>query len=298
MGKENKYSKEQLNELIELVIESKKQFNSQKAYARFNERTGTERHYLHKTHTHNRWLYIAATFIPFIFLSHFTYKYFNLPVATRWEVVFPEVTVPYGSKTQMVLQDGTKIWINSGSTIQCDKDFGREYREIKLSGEAYLEVAHREDCPFIVSTNEIRIKVLGTKFNINAYSDNDEIKVSLLDGALEMDTENNEPILLYPDDVALYNPTSKETQIFHNAASPAIGWIRNKLFFEGETFEQIILSLERNFNVKINLYNDTIRDRRFVGDFVNNETIEQIFNVISSDGKFKYKIKGNVIDVY
>lgn len=288
----------QLDELISLVAESKKHFNSQKAYSLFKEKTDTKTGYSAKRRTMNRWLYAAAVFIPFIFLSYFTYKYVRLSADTEQAVIFSEVVVPNGSKTQLTLQDGTKVWVNAGSTISCDKDFGKKSREIKLSGEAYLEVAHLKDCPFIVSTGEVKVKVLGTKFNVNAYKENAEIKVALLEGSVEMTTNNSNSILLAPKDVASYNTISRKTQIHPDATDCMISWIQNKLYFEGETFEQIILTLERNFNVKINIQNASVKDRRFVGDFVNNETIEQIFNVMSSDGKFKYKIKGNVIDIY
>ena len=289
----------QINELINLVAESKKRYDSGKAYHLFHKRTGSEMMNPSEKKSYTKWLYAAAILLPFMFLSYFTYKYFSLSTNTDQTTIISEIVVPNGSKTQFTLQDGTKIWINSGSTVQCNKDFGKKYREIKLSGEAYLEVAHKEDCPFIVSTDEIKVKVLGTKFNVNTYKENKEVRVALLEGAVEMITgENNDPVLLSPNDVALYSTISKQTQIMHGATDHTISWIRNNFYFDGETFEQIILTLERSFNVKINIHNTSVKDRQFAGDFVNNETIEQIFNIMSSNGKFKYKIKGNMIDVY
>ncbi|MDR0750539.1 MAG: FecR domain-containing protein [Tannerellaceae bacterium] len=291
----------QLSDLIDLVAEGKKHFDSSSAYSWFRDRIEPDIRYLSRRRSNRRWLYAAAILIPFLFLSHFTYQYFRLKADVEVEhnvAMLSEVVVPNGSKTQLVLQDGTKVWVNSGSTLQCSPDFGKEYREIKLSGEAYLEVAHDANRPLVVSTGDVKVKVLGTRFNVNAYKENEEIRVALLEGSVEMLASGNAPLRLSPRDLALYNPVSKQTKVFSNATDDSINWIENKLIFDGETFEQIVFTLERSFNVKINILNVSVKSRRFAGDFVNNETIEQIFNVMSSDGKFKYEIKGNVIDIY
>jgi len=83
-----------------------------------------------------------------------------------------------------------------------------------------------------------------------------------------------------------------------NSLENALAWKDNRLIFNGESFEQIIATLERAYNVKVNIRNDQIKKRRFAGDFTNNETIEQIFNIMSVNGKFQYRINGNIIDVY
>ena len=211
-----------------------------------------------------------------------------------------EIAVPNGSKTKLILQDGTKVWLNAGSKIQYDSDFGKKNRLLKLSGEAYLEVAKDENCPFIVDPGEIKVKVLGTCFNVRAYKDNEEIKVALLRGSVEMETNNGDMLRLVPKDIAHFNTQTKETGICHNTgySQNCIGWIDNKFIFNGESFEQITKILERTFNVKINIHRESIKKRCFIGDFVNNETIEQIFKVMSSNEKFTYTIKGNIIDVY
>ena len=164
----------------------------------------------------------------------------------------------------------------------------------------HLEVAKDENCPFIVDAGEIKVKVLGTCFNVRAYKDNEEIKVALLRGSVEMETNNGDMLRLVPKDIAHFNTQTKETGICHNTgcSQNCIGWIDNKFIFNGESFEQITKILERTFNVKINIHRESIKKRCFIGDFVNNETIEQIFKVMSSNEKFTYTIKGNIIDVY
>ena len=307
-SEENKQYFDRINQLwnsLDLVHEEKK-YDADRAFQLFKDRVRSDKESIDKNTGKQklidprRTLRYAAIFIPFLFLCYFSYEYFKLQYGLEENPLLSEVTVPNGSKTKLTLQDGSTIWLNAGSQIQYDSNFGKENRVLKLSGEAYLEVAKNKKCPFIVETGEIKIKVLGTRFNVNAYADNTKIEVALLQGAVEMETETGNSFKLNPNDIAIFNTSSKETIFKKNSnfSKNSIDWIKNRLIFTGENFEQIIHTLERSFNVRINIHNETIRSRCFMGDFVNNETIEQIFNVMSTDGKFKYTIKGNVIDVY
>ena len=244
----------------------------------------------------------AAVLIPMMVLSYFTYLYFTgIPPVAVERPLSSEVIVPSGSKIQMTLQDGTKVWLNSDSYIRYDSQFGRTNRLLTLTGEAYFEVAKDENSPFIVDVEGIKVKVLGTHFNVNAYKENNGVAVTLLEGAVEMITPKSNT-MLEPGNTARYDATTKKVAVAANNPLPqsehAVGWIDNKLVFSGETFEQIIATLERSYNVKVNIRNVQVKKRRFAGDFVNYETIEQILNVMSISGKFHYSIKGNVIDIY
>lgn len=285
------------------AIDEEQQFDSNRAFLLFKERIIQETQDTAKRKKKHfalrKALSYVAILIPFLLLSYFSYNYFHIK-SEKHPLLLSEVVVPNGSKTQLTLQDGSKIWLNAGSKIQYDSDFGKKSRILKLSGEAYLEVTKNKECPFIVDAGEIKIKVLGTRFNISAYEDNDDIKVALLQGSIEMKAYNGSTLQLAPKDIACFNKASNKIDVHKNShhSGNAIDWISNRLIFNGENFEDIIHTLERSFNVKINIRKQEVRNRRFVGDFVNNETIEQIFNVMSADGKFKYTIKGNVIDVY
>lgn len=307
-SEENKLYFESLQKLWESLDLSNEaeQYDSNKAFELFKDRARTdtlETARKKKAEKHlplRKWLSYAAVFIPFLLLCYCTSRYFILQFEDWKAPRLSEVVVPNGSKIQLTLQDGSKVWLNAGSRLQYDSNFGKKSRIIKLSGEAYLEVARNEASPFIVDAGAVKVKVLGTRFNINAYSDNNEIKVALLQGSIEMKTSGGTTLQLAPQDVARFNISSGQTQLCHSSdcSQNPIDWVDSRLVFDGEDFEQIAHTLERNFNVKINIHRDTIKKRRFIGDFVNNETIEQIFNVMSSDGKFRYAIKGNMIDIY
>ena len=307
-----------------------KTFDSRRAYHLFRERveadakeSGMARQIPLKPLSNlRRFAFYAAILIPFVFLSYFTYRYFtDMPVKLEEIPLISEIHTPNGSKTQMSLQDGSKVWLNSGSYIRYDSRFGRSNRTITLSGEAYFEVAKDEHSPFIVHVGDVQIKVLGTNFNVNAYSENNGVSVALIEGSVEMSTDKNNA-RLQPGNIAHYNAATGKIDVTTtqtvessdskqrsdviatkkllaaNSLENALAWKDNRLIFNGESFEQIIATLERAYNVKVNIRNDQIKKRRFAGDFTNNETIEQIFNIMSVNGKFQYRINGNIIDVY
>ncbi len=305
-SKENEQQFVEIQKMWQMLSVSSRDetFDEQRAYRLFKERITAEagvarRKPMARNQLFKRIIRYAAVLVPIAVLSYFTYRYFM--VASGYQempLLMSEVSVPNGSKTQMKLQDGTVVWLNAGSRIQYDSDFAKANRVLSLSGEAYFEVARDKHIPFIVNVGDLKIKVLGTRFNVNAYEENDGVNVSLLQGSVEMDTEKGDIFVLKPGDVACYNTVTGETAISTNAMKNTLAWVSNILVFSGETFEQIVHTLERNFDVKVNIHNEQIKTRRFAGDFTNNETIEQIFTVMSVNGKFRYRIKGNVIDIY
>jgi ferric-dicitrate binding protein FerR (iron transport regulator) len=245
-----------------------------------------------------RYLAYAAVAIPFILLSYFSYLYFATPAATvATAPLVAEVATPKGSKTQVKLPDGSVVWLNAGSTIRYDAGFGATHRALTLTGEAYLEVVRDEQFPLVVEAREVKVTVLGTRFNINAYSDDEQVTVALLQGSVQMDT-GHEQIVLTPMDVARYNTLTGQTAVAVNSVGNAAGWINNHLVFNGESFAQIMKILERKFDVDIHVHNSALRHAKFVGDFINDESLEQIFSVMAANRKFKYQIRGKVIEIY
>lgn len=208
------------------------------------------------------------------------------------------ITVPNGAKSELNLSDGSKIWLNSGSYMEVYDNFGDNERRVKLYGEATFDVAPNKECPFIVETSTVDIRVLGTIFNVNTYKENKEMKVALIEGSVELFAGRNKMATMKPNDLAIINHQEKKIAIYENRTENALNWRQNKLYFNGEAFEDIRHILERNFDIKINVHNKSISSLRFTGDFVNDEKIEQIMNIMASNRKFQYKITGNVIDIY
>ncbi|MDR2763996.1 MAG: FecR family protein [Tannerella sp.] len=280
------------------------QFDTQRAYRLFQERVKAEIEQTERQRTTvhriplRRVVAVAAILIPFLFLSYFAGRYGTLRLATVEETLLSEISVPYGSKTQMKLQDGSVVWLNAGSRIEYDSYFGKTNRTCTLSGEAYLEVEKNADLPFVVKTGTVTVTVLGTRFNVQAYSDEDEVTVCLLEGSVDMNVKNAETFRLQSGQKAGYHKRTGKTDISPFVTAQVPDWMNSRFVFNGETFEQIAGILERSFNVKITIRNDRIKQYRFAGDFVKNETVEQIFAVMAANGKFRYRMNGNAIEVY
>ncbi|MDR1601322.1 MAG: DUF4974 domain-containing protein [Tannerella sp.] len=275
------------------------QFDEQRAYLLFKARVESETGQTGKRRLSlRRATAVAAILIPFLFLSYFTYLYLTIRPAAAEKALISEIAVPYGSKTQMKMQDGSTVWLNAGSRIQYDSGFGKTNRTCTLSGEAYLEVETNAELPFVIKTGQVTVKVLGTRFNMQAYSEDPNVKICLLEGSVEMDAENMAPVRLQPGQMADYQKTTGKTTISPFVTEHAMDWMNNRFVFEGETFEQIACILERRFNVKITILNDRIKKSRFTGDFTRNENLVQIFRIMAANGKFRYRMKDDTVEVY
>ena len=276
-------------------------FDYEKAYSLFSKRVEEKTKLtLQKNTKAILWRRIsiaAAVIIPFVILNYNTL--FNAIPVESTKLALTEIISPNGSKTQLRLADGTIVWLNSGSQLLYNDAFGKENRNIELIGEAYLNVAHNEQVPLILKVGGLDIKVLGTKFNVNAYPEANDVKVSLLEGSVSMSTDNGiDPAILKPMETGIYQTSSLQISVKPGLSSNALSWMKNELIFTGETFEEIARILERRFDVKINIQNETLQKRCFGGDFGDGYSIEQILNIMAVNGKFNYTTKNNKIEIY
>lgn len=210
---------------------------------------------------------------------------------------FYSITVPYGAKSKVTLSDSTKVWLNSGTTIKYSYIVKDKVRKLSLNGEAYFEVAKMNGVPFIVETDRIDVKVLGTKFNVVSYLEDSKINVTLLEGsiALKMDNDNNKEIRLVPNKSATFDKSSNKLVVKDVNSSLSTQWSEGVIVFEDEKLVQIAHRLEREYNVKIELTNASLSDSHFYGVFNKNQSIKEIFDIITLNNKLHYQIKGDVI---
>lgn len=201
-----------------------------------------------------------------------------------------------GQKASVVLPDGSLVWLNSESQIKYGAQFADDQRVVSIEGEAYFEVAKDSERPFIVETSSLKVKVHGTSFNVNTYDVN-SLKVSLLEGVVEIQPDHAKPQILQPNEVADYYPKLKKLEVSEGFANESIDWKYNRIRFKDEDLSSIMHKLERDFNVEITIADRQLRTRRFTGDFSQNETIEQILDVMSSTGAYTYTISGNKVRI-
>ena len=203
-----------------------------------------------------------------------------------------EMSNPFGMLSTITLPDGSKVILNAGTTITYPNAFVSKNREVEINGEAFFEVAHDAEHPFIVKANQINVEVLGTQFNVKAYEEDDWIEVSLSEGKVEVQSKDKKRrIFLSPGEQAYYDKhnhslTTRTVDIAHYTS-----WRNGIYYFRALPLKEIVKQLERIFNVNICITSSNIEDIILTGDFLRGENLEQILRVITADKRLKYRIE-------
>ena len=247
------------------------------------------------------WLRLAALWvIPVVLIgsTYFIYKSMSYEPNYYKEVRFIHKFTAYGERELVTLPDSSKVWLNSGSTLIYPSRFVSKERNVCLTGEAFFDVTKDKEHPFIVDVNQIRLKVLGTSFNVCSYPDNPEITTTLESGKIQVDIEGkDQTYLLSPHDHLVYNSQTGQVDISHLDIDNYSVWRTGALYFNDAKFRQVITQLERAYNVKIHIRNDQFDDQTIRVHFNSNESIEEVMSIIKMlIPALHYEIKGQ--DVY
>lgn len=208
-----------------------------------------------------------------------------------------EMVNPMGMRSSIILPDGTKVILNAGTTLSYPTAFVSDQREVKVNGEAFFEVSHDKDHPFIVNAEDVKVKVLGTKFNVKAYDDDDNIEVTLAEGKVGVGLDTKNLIQIMPGQQIKYMKASHRFIKREVRLQSYTSWICGKFYFTNYSLEKIAKQLERSFNVRIQILGNDLRNAAFTGDFVRGENIDQILRVMTANRPIKYKIEGDQITI-
>lgn len=202
-----------------------------------------------------------------------------------------------GQKNQILLPDGTHIWLNSESEISYTSDFNQSNRSIKLKGEAFFDVKKNEYLPFNVEVDSINIQVLGTAFNVSAYADDPNIKVSLERGKVEvrMHDDNSFLATLNPNEQATIDKKSIVTTITDCEAYTESIWRQNVLKINNIYTDEMIKKLERWYGVHINVQNMPVSKR--YGLTIKEESLREMLELINSITPIIYRIEGEEVTI-
>lgn len=206
------------------------------------------------------------------------------------------VVVKPGSKADIMLPDGTHVQLNAATNLQYDVNNAKQ-RLVKLSGEAFFEVAKNPECPFRVMINDLQIEVVGTSFNIKTYNKN-TVEASLITGQIKI-SGGSLPgeYLLVPGEKATYSATNRTLKITQADTHVEAGWRDNYLIFDSKPLTEVIAQIERWYGVKIELRRSEIENDLLSGSF-RDENIENIIQSLSIQYNFKYKIQKEIITIY
>lgn len=257
----------------------------------------------------NKRLLVAVSLLCILIGAGFIWQSFSKASLTSMpEKKFSEVSTKSGTKTKLILPDSTIVWLNAGSKLTYNDHFGSTNRNTTLSGEAFFDVK-KSTIPFIIHTNKIQIKVLGTAFNVRSYDNEKTTETSLVRGRVEitLDKRPGERFILRPNEklVVSNEARAKENKPFLPAV-PLVAlnelqrgednslvetsWMENKLMFRNESFEDLSKRMERWYGVAINFKDELLRQQRFSGTFTN-ESVQQALEELQMTTRFHFKIK-------
>ena len=207
-----------------------------------------------------------------------------------------ELVVPYGKRSNIQLSDGTRVWLNAGSKLVFPQKFSGKNRKVFLKGEGFFEVAKNKNLPFIVSANQMDIRVHGTKFNVNNFDSEKDIEVVLVEGEVGL-KENNlmnlfgKEIKLAPNQRAIFNKSSNETKIESNVdASYYISWTSGILRFNKESILFVFERLSRYYNVRFITDDNVELNKNISGKIDLKESLDAVMKVISDAAPITFRI--------
>ncbi|HWZ03329.1 MAG TPA: FecR domain-containing protein [Mucilaginibacter sp.] len=235
-----------------------------------------------------------------------------------------EIIAPKSGFSKVQLPDGTRVWLNAGSRLAYDVNYGSQFRKVSLSGEAFFDVVKDPQHPFIVTTSTIRIKVLGTEFNVRSYNNDKTSEAALVRGRIELTVLKNPEkkiILKASEKLTIINYENAPNKVSERVSSRQVAeeiplialsrihqakqdtlpsealWLDNILAFDAEDFESIAVKLQRRYDVNIIFKNEAVKRLRFTGRF-QNESIDKALKALQSTAYFHYKIDNNQIIIH
>lgn len=210
------------------------------------------------------------------------------------ELVYNSVSIPRGGQYQLVLPDGTKVWLNAASSIRFPVAFVGKERKVTITGEAYFEVAKDKKKPFIVSSANMDVEVLGTHFNVSAYAEESIVKTTLLEGSVKINNKKSEFYLVPGQQSQLNN--SGQFSIKNNIdVDKEIAWTKGKFQFNSNTIQEIMLQLSRWYDVEV-IYQGKVSSETFSAIIKRSSNISQVLKLMEASG-VKFDIEGKKIYV-
>jgi len=212
------------------------------------------------------------------------------------EVVYNELIVPAGGEYRLVLSDGSVVYMNSESRLKYPVKFIEDKRVVKLEGEAYFDVTHDEQHPFIVRTEQLNVKVLGTGFNVMAYKGDARTEVTLVHGKVDVKSKNISEILT-PSRQFVMNNDTREYEVRSVNVNTYVDWKNGILNFDAMPLEELGEKVSRWYGVKFFFSKESLKYLKFSGAFKKYNNIDYILDLIEATTDVSFELKGDVVIV-
>lgn len=208
------------------------------------------------------------------------------------EPEYHELTIPRKGFYQLVLPDGSRVWVNSESSIRYPSRFTGPERNVTVTGETYFEVAKDPQHPFIVSVNGVAIKAVGTAFNINAYPEEGGLRATLTEGRIKITGDRGQEYL-EPGQQLLVQPDLWILRTVDTA--PVTAWTKQQFKFKGSTIEEVMRPVERWYDARV-VYKEKVDDH-FTGTIDRQVPVSQLLKLLEATGRVHFRVEGKTITV-
>ena len=206
---------------------------------------------------------------------------------------------PKGEKSVLVLPDSSMVWLNGGSMLTTSRNFGISNRHIELTGEAYFEVTKKRVLPFVVTAGPMKVRVLGTKFNISAYDDQEWIETTLKEGTIELSPTSKgvfNNFILHKDQIAVFDKTTSKIQVSEADVETKLAWKNNQLIIENENYLRVFRKLENWYGVRFTIENIPAIEPNY-SMTIKTESLREILELMSIITPIHYEIKGENVKI-
>lgn len=208
---------------------------------------------------------------------------------------FNTLSTPTGGQYNIILADGTKVYLNAVSSIKYPTQFNGDKRVVELEGEAYFEVAKNKNKPFIVKSDNQSIEVLGTHFNVHSYNNESVVKTTLLEGSVAV-TYKNQKSILKPGQQSDVSESFSKIKVREVDTEEAVAWKNGRFKFDNADLKTVMKQLERWYGIKVEYHGD-VSDVRFSGGTFRNKNLSEVLKVLEFNN-IKFKVEGKTVIVY
>ena len=274
------------------LLHEMEQFNSFEALKKIQQKLDNK--------TGIKWMVVlqraaAILIIPLlVYAAYVTVNNASLRQLSEVKPILQTITSKQGMVSQIILADGTKVWLNSGSTLQFPLKFDGRKREVKLTGEGYFEVARNEKQPFHLNTQELNVEVLGTSFNVVSYNDETISEVVLVTGKVKLSAEANNKTkelgFMHPGQRTVYSRNNKQVFTEDVNVDKYTAWRNGELMFRDDSMDEVVKRLSRWFNVEIIVTDSEINDYVYTATFTD-ESLMQVLSFLKFSAPINYRIE-------
>jgi len=265
-------------------------FNANSAWNAVQEKINKENNVVSLTSANNtKWIYRMAAVLV---LSLFSTWYFLNRNSSPEELVAQS----NNERLRVTLPDGSKVWLNSNSKLTYPKQFNSNTRAVKLEGEAFFDVTKNHEQPFVISNADFEVKVLGTSFNVLAYSKLSDVVVTVVTGTVSFQSNSGESVLLTKDETGTLNKRNKKVNEIINNDTNFMAWQNGKIEFDNTSIKSVCTTIKDYFGIDVIVENQNVYNCKFTGSF-NNPTLQEVLTVLENTLNIKTKINQSSITI-